>query len=116
MSEESTEELLGQEAESSRELKEREKEFSKELVGQEKKLLGELIGKEKHLSRDSSVHAECLNIIEEVNMLLQARLLVGISSILVGYIGLLRIIVNFGSSVTSQIKGDWLEQCHCISI
>ena len=90
--------------------------MSKELLGQERNLSGELIGKEKHFSRDSSVHAEYLNTTEEVNMLLQAGLLVGTSSILVVFIVLLRIVVNFRSSVTSQIKGDWLEQCHRISI
>ena len=39
-------------------------------------------------------------------MLLQARLLVGTSSILVLLIVLLRTVVNFGSSETFEINGD----------
>ena len=86
----------------SKELPEELSEQGKELLKQEKDFTGDL--------RDSSVHAEYLNITKEVTMLLQARLLVGISSILVVFIVLLRIVVNFGSSVTSQIKGDWPGQ------
>ena len=71
-------------------------EQGKELLGQEKDFTGDL--------RDSSVHAEYLNITKEVTMLLQARLLVGTSSILVGFIVLLRTMVNLGSSDTSQLE------------